>query len=165
MKRFIAALLAGSLAFAPAAFAIQNTPTPIVGPTELGETSIDQQNIVNVARIKPGSCTATTTGAEPNFTAVACNGAAGVVTTNANVTIAAVGGKDTVTITNTKVQAGDMVQCTLDSTGAAAGSTPLCTAAVVTAGQVVFTISNLTATSPAAALKLYFMVDTKGNPN
>ena len=43
--------------------------------------------------MKPGSCAVTTTGAEPNFTAVACNGAAGSVTTNANVTIAAVGGK------------------------------------------------------------------------
>lgn len=164
MKRFA---LAGGLALALCSygFAANRTPTPIVGPNETGEWDAMQQQVVDMARMKPGSCTATTTGAEPNFTAVACNGAAGAVTTNTNVTVAAVGGKDTVTITNTKVQAGDFVQCTLDSTGAAAGSTPVCTAVVVTAGQIVFTISNLTTTSPAAALKVYFAVFTQGNPN
>jgi hypothetical protein len=164
MKRLsIAAFLLAAVA--SIAFAANITLTPIVPPTETGENSAGSQQVTDMARMKPGSCTATTTGAEPNFTAVACNGAAGAVTTNANVTIAAVGGKDTVTITNTKVQAGDFVDCQLDSAGAAAGSTPTCTAVVVTAGQIVFTISNLTATSPAAALKLYFMVFTAGNPN
>lgn len=165
MMRILIPLAVSAAVFGGAALAANITPTPIVGPNETGENSLGAQQVFDFARIKIGSCTATTTGSEPNFTSVTCNGASGAITTNANVTIAAVGGKDTVTIANNKVQLGDFVQCTLDSTGAAAGSTPLCTATVVTAGQVVFTISNLTATSPAAPLKVYFLVMTAGNGN
>lgn len=162
MKRFltIMALLYAGLGVALAA---NVTPTPIVGPTETGENSLGAQQVTDFARIKIGSCTTTTTGAEPSFSAT-CNGASGAITTNTNVTKVS-GAVDLITVTNSKIQAGDFVQCTVDNTGAAAAAAAICSAAAVSTNQVIFQITNASATSPAHTLTIYFLVMTQGNPN
>jgi hypothetical protein len=165
MKRILAALAATIALIMPlTAMAAQTTPTPLVLPTETGEDSLLQQSIFNAARLKLGFCTATTTGTEPTLAAT-CNGAAGIITPGVNITLATVGALDVVTVTNDKVQLGDAVLCTMDATGAASATAAICANATVTAGQIVFNISNLLAKSPAAPLKLYFAIITKGNPN
>lgn len=162
MKRFaLAGLLCAGLT--ALAFAANITLTPIVGPNETGENSANSQMVFDVARLKMGSCTVTTTGSS-NANAGTCNGSAGVVTTNA-ISIAVTTGSALVTVTNNKVQAGDMVQCELDATGATSTSLPLCASAQVSAGQIIFTLVNLGAATEVANLKIYFLVNTAGNPN
>jgi hypothetical protein len=165
MRRFLAhaAMLSLLLASIGMARAANVTLTPIVPPTETGENSLQAQQVVDMARLKVGTCSATTAGAEPTFTAT-CNGASGIITLNANMTKVS-GALDNVTVTNSKVQAGDMVQCTLDSTGAAAAAAPVCSAVQVAAGSIVFQLTNVSATSPAANIKFYFLINTQGNPN
>lgn len=159
------ALLIGAfmLVCASAAWALQNTPTPPVPPNETGEASQHQQEILDVARLKPGQCTVTTTGSS-NANVGTCNGASGVITTN-SISIAVTTGSAVVTIQNNKVQAGDIVLCTLDATGATATSLPDCSSVQVSAGQMIFTLTNTGAATEVANLKIYFLVLTKGNPN
>ena len=163
-NRLISALLAGSLFCSPA-FAIERTPTPIVAPTELGETSIDQQNIVNVARLKPGFGTATcaVSGAA---CAATINNAAGIVTFT-TATAGASGTSPSVgTITDNKVGANDAILCSTDQNGITSGAVITCSAHITAAGT--FTISLFDASVTAmtsSTLKVSFLVITSGNPN
>jgi hypothetical protein len=160
MKRF--ALAASiTLALCAIAYAAIRVPAVIVTPPETGEWDAMQQQVVDVARLKPGMCTVTTGGSEAAQTGT-CNGAAGVVTSGFNITVVS-NAKDTVTLTNNKVQVGDMCIAMIDDTGAAAASVPEITSCKVSAGQLILTVSNASATSAAAALKYYFLVLTQGN--
>lgn len=139
----------------------EGTPTPPVG-LERGEWSYTRDEIVSMARFKPGFGTATASGTTSAQT-VTLNNASGVITTGA-MSI----GQDllgTITMTNNKVQAGDAVFAMMDGTGATPNSVPVIASVQVTAGQVVFNLSSLSSTSSLTALSFYFMVATKGNPN
>lgn len=153
----------GLLALAGQALSIESTNTPIVPPNETGEEKLHQQQILDAARLKLGSCTVTATGAEATETAT-CNGAVGAVTMSANMTKVS-GAIDLITVTNNKITAGDYVQCTLDTTGAAAAAAAFCSGVQVSQNQVIIQLTNASATSPAATLKVYFSVTTQGNPN
>lgn len=165
MKRILSALAAIVCAGA-LAYAANVTPTPIVGPNETGEWGAMQQQIVDVARFKPGMCstTASGSGAAGGTETATCNGAAGQVTT-VSLTIATVGALNTVTITNSKVQAGDACIATLDPLAAAATSAPFVLSCHVTANTLTVIISNVLAVSPASAVEIDFLVLTQGNPN
>ena len=162
MKRLLFAGVA-MLVVATAAWALQNTPTPIVNPPETGEFSGVQDQVVDMARLKVGSGTLTAGGSATAATGT-LNFASGVVTWPANLTIIS-NATATLTLTNSKVQAGDVVFGMIDSTGAAAGSVPEVASVQVSAGQVVFVLTNASATSPAIPVKVYYLVVTKGNPN
>lgn len=162
--------LAGGLALACVlsylAWAANITPTPIVGPTETGEWSAMQQQVVDIARLKPGLCTATATGsgAAGGTETVTCNGAWAQITT-VSLTIATIGALNTVTVTNSKVQAGDGCVATVDATGAAATSAVFVQTCEVSASTLTIILTNILAVSPAAPVKINAMVLTQGNPN
>jgi len=149
------------------ALAAEPTPTPIVGPNETGEDKTAAQQVFNMARLKLGGAAITATGtaaAATVLTAANYNYASGIVTWPAPLTIVS-NATATLTMANTKIQAGDIVMGILDATGAAAGAIPEVASVQVTAGQAVFTLTNASATSPAVAIKVMFFVITKGNPN
>jgi len=163
MKRALAGgillALLGSVALALIA-----TNSPIIGPTETGEWSAMQQQVVDVARLKPGMTVATAGGSASAATLTA-NTAAIAATWPANLTIVS-DATATLTWTTTKAQAlGDGVLCTLDRNGSAAAAVPFVAGVALTAGQVVVTLSNSSATSPAAAVIVYCMIITQGNGN
>lgn len=157
---FLSALVIG------AAFAANVTPTPIVPPNETGENSEASQQVFNMARFKPGLCTATATGsgAAAGAQTVTCNGAWAQITT-VTLTIATVGALNTVTVTNNKVQAGDGCQATVDATGAAATSAVFVQSCAASANTLTVILTNILAVSPAAAVKINLLVTTSGNPN
>ena len=120
-----------------------------------GTWSEKQDEQAAIGQLQPGMGTAT--GNSPTIS----NGS-GVITTAALTTAA--GATQAITLTNTRVAAGDAVLCTVDP-GASAG-TPICANAAVTAGQVVFTIQNIHASAALnAAVKVYFVVLKAGNTN
>jgi SpoU rRNA methylase family enzyme len=162
MKAFRAAL-AALLISGGITLAANITPTPVVPPNETGENSAASQQILDMARFKPGFCTVTTAGSEAAQTGT-CNGASGLITSGFSITVIS-NAKDLMTITNNKVQAGDLCIAMIDDTGAAAASVPEVASCRVTAGQIVLVITNASATSPAAALKAMFLIITQGNPN
>lgn len=170
MRRLIiaAALLAASTACVLAqgtSGTAPTIPTSPVSPTETGENSASNAQILSIARLKLGYCTGTTVVPEATQT-VTCNGAMGILTTGMNITVVS-NGKDLITVTNNKVLATDACIAMIDDTGAAAASVPEVTGCRVPAagGQLILVVSNASATSPAAALKVYFMVLTAGNPH
>jgi hypothetical protein len=162
MKRIA---LAGLLlaAFCQAALAANATNTPIIPPTETGENSSMQQQVVDVARFKPGFCTVTAGGTGNQ--AVTCNGAAGSITLPAQ-SFGALS-NTVITSTDSKLQTGDQVLCTLDSHAAATATNPECSAQNNGAGAIVFTISNSNATTATGSITLLinFLILTVGNPN
>lgn len=164
MKRMLRSLAAAMLLAASfPAFAANVTLTPIVPPNETGENSSSAQQVVDMARFKPGTCTVTTTGSS-NANSGTCNGASGIVTTN-SISIAVTTGSATITITNNKVQTGDMVLAMIDSTGATANSLPDVSSVQVSNNQIIFTLTNTGAATEVANLKIYFLVMSAGNPN
>ena len=126
--------------------AIQTTPTPIVPPTELGETSIDQQNIVNMARLKLGFGTVAITVAASTGSGT-LNNAAGIITLSAATAGASGATPSVITLNNNKAQIGDVVQCSPDQTGATAGSVLTCNSHVGSAGVITFTLYDATPTA------------------
>jgi hypothetical protein len=168
MKRLLASLSAGLLLtsiIANAAFAANATPTPVVPPTETGENSEMQQQIVDMARIKPGQCTATAagSGAAAGTQTVTCNGASGVITTVA-LTMNAAAGINTVTVTDDKVQVGDIVMAIMDNSTTPAAQTEVLAVNAIAAGS--FNIQLIQDNTTACGVcKVYFTVFTKGNPN
>ena len=165
MKRFILSL---GLTFGlfGLAYAANITLTPIVGPTETGENSLGSQQVTDMARVKPGFCTATATGsgAAAGTETATCNGALAQVTT-VSLTIATVGALNTVTITDSKVQAGDACVATADTTGAAATSAVFVQTCKVSANTLTVILTNILAVSPAAPVVINALVLTQGNPN
>lgn len=89
--------------------------------------------------------------------AVTINDLFGIITTEALTT--AQNAVATVTLTNSKVAAGDLVLATLGN-GTNTQGTPVLTRSSVTASTVTFKISNMHASAEAlnGTLKIYFMV-------
>lgn len=86
------------------------------------------------------------------------NGTVGQITTEALSTAAA--GEYTLTLTNSSIEAGDMVLASADANGSA--GTPGIGGCTVTAGQVVITVTNLHASAAFnAAIKINFVVIKK----
>jgi hypothetical protein len=164
MKRLLLACVP-LLVLAGVAWALQSTPTPVV-PPETGETSNVQDQIMDMARLKVGMCktTATGSGAAAGTQTATCNGGSGSVTT-VTMTFAAVGALNTVTVTNSKVNAGDICMVTVDpltTTGTAAPEAMSCR---VTANTLTILLINNLAVSPAGPINVNFLVVTTGNPN
>ena len=163
MKRFLLGVAVLLFSSALAWGVTEGTKTPPVGG-ESGEDSLHQGEVFTVARIKPGMGTATfaVSGAAASGT---LNTASGAVTLTAT-TAGASGASPTVlTLTNNKVQAGDIVFCEVDQTGATAGTVLECNPHV-TAGTVTFSIYSATPTAlTSSTVIVYFFVLTKGNPN
>ena len=87
--------------------------------------------------------------------AATCNYLAGTITTEALTTAAAA--EYTLTLTNSKIAAGDMVFASADA--ASSAGTPAIGGCTVTAGQVVITVSNVHASDAFnAAIKIHFFV-------
>jgi hypothetical protein len=163
MKRLLLALPA--MAVVGYALALQGTLTPPV-PPETGEDSLHQAEIFNMARLKVGLCTATATGsgAAAGTETATCNGGSGSVTT-VTLTFAAVGALNTVTITNSKVNLGDICMVTVDPLATAAGAAPEAMSCKVAANTLTVILINNLAVSPAGPVNVNFLVITKGNPN
>jgi hypothetical protein len=117
-----------------------------------------------MARFKLGSGTLTSAVAGSAASGT-LNSASGAWTLT-SATAGASGATPTVaTLTNSKVQAGDIVICEIDQTGATAGSVLSCNPHV-TASTIAFSVYSATPTAlTASTIVLYFMVLTKGNPN
>ena len=146
------------------AWAVQEgTKTPIAAG-ETGENSLSQGEVFNVARFKPGlgTLSVTVSGAAAAGT---LNTAAGIITA-ATATAGASGTAPTViTLTNNKVQAGDLVLCVMDQTGITAGAVITCSPHV-TASTIAFTLADASVTAmTSSTIILYYLVVTKGNPN
>lgn len=87
--------------------------------------------------------------------AATCNTLIGQITTESLTTAAAA--EYTLTLTNTKIDAGDMVLASVDA--ASSAGTPGIGGCTVTADQVVITVTNLHAADAFdAAIKINFMV-------
>lgn len=97
--------------------------------------------------IRPAAATASSN-------AVTLNAANGVITTEALSTAGAA--EYVCTMTNNQVGANDFVLWSVDM-GASAGQGVAC-CATVTAGQVVFVVSNVSASAFDAAIKIKFMI-------
>lgn len=119
-----------------------------------GINSQSQDQQVAAGQMQVGSGTAT-------GNSVTINNATGVITTASLTT--AQNAVTPITMTNARVAVGDMVLCTVDP-GASAGN-PFCANAAVTAGQVIFNVSNNAAAALNAPVKIYFWVNKSGNPN
>jgi L-serine deaminase len=150
---------------ASAAYAANVTLTPIVPPTETGENSLSSQQVVDMARLKPGSCSATI-AISTSAGSGTCNGAMGIL----SVTTATAGASGTspsvITLNDSKVQVGDMVDCTPDQTGATSGAVLTCNAHVGSAGVITLSIYDGSATAmTSSSVTLEFMVFTQGNSN
>lgn len=114
----------------------------------------DEQVAMGQLQMGMGSSTGTLT---PTI-----NTGAGIITTTSLSTAA--GATQAVTLTNSRVAAGDMVQCTVDP-GTSTG-TPTCANAKVTAGTVVFTIQNIhSATALNNTVNVMWMINKAGNTN
>jgi len=163
MKRFILSL---GLTFGlfGLAYAANITLTPIVGPTETGENSLGSQQVTDTARLKPGMGTLpiTVSGAAGSGT---LNTAAGIITLSA-ATAGASGATPTViTLTDSKIQAADLLLCTVDQTGATAGSVLVCNGHA-TAGGATLTLYDASSTAlTSSTVIVNFFVLTNGNPN
>jgi len=169
MKRILLGALAVA-AIVTAAYALQPTPTPPIAP-ETGEESGAAASVVNVARLKLGQGALSLTVASSAASGT-LNNASGVITL-ASATAGASGATPTtVTLTNSKAQAGDLIFCDVDQTGAPAAAVVLCNSHIQAVGggagggQIVFTIQSATPTAlTATTITLYYLVVTKGNPN
>jgi hypothetical protein len=165
MKRNLLIGVAALLLTCGLAWAVtETTKTTVVTPPEVGENSLSQGEIFNVARLKTGFGTKSTavSGAAAADT---INSASGIWTLTA-ATAGASGATPTVaTLTNSKVGANDMVLCSVDNNGATAAAVLVC-APHVTANTVVFTIySPGTTALLSSTIKIGFLVVTSGNPN
>lgn len=143
--------------FAGGAQAAQTTRSVLVAPNETGEVSREQQSVFNVARLKVGFGTGTCSS-----NAVTINTASGLITTESLSTAA--GSTQAITLTSNKIQTGDIVMAMVDP-GSSAG-TPTVVNTAVSASTAVFLVKNVHATNALnAAIKIMFVVLTKGNPN
>lgn len=114
----------------------------------------DEQAAIGQLQVGSGSQSGSNT---PSFNAGSGNITTAVLSTAALTNQA-------ITLTNTRVAVGDMVQCTLDPNGSTGN--PVCLNATITAGQIVFTIRNVDPTvALSTAVKIYFVINKAGNPN
>lgn len=156
MIRRIGLALAALTLVAGAALALDVNRTPLVSP-ESGQFSERGAQVVSAARLQVGTGTGTCVS-----NAVTINKASGVITTEALTTAAAA--TQAITLTNSKIQAGDMVIATADPNGST-GTVTVANVAV-SAGSAVILLQNIHASVALnAAVKIMFFVVTKGNPN
>jgi hypothetical protein len=159
-------LLIGVMLFsAGAAMAANITLTPVVPPTETGEKSDASQQIMDFARIKLGFGTATI-AISSSAGSGTLNNAVGLITLTAATAGASGATPSVITVNDSKVQVGDAVQCSADSTGATAGAVLVCNAHVTSAGVITLTLYSATPTAlTSSTVVLNFEVLTAGNPN
>lgn len=119
-----------------------------------GIKSDSQDQQVAMGQMQLGAGTAT-------GNSVTINNGAGVITTASLTT--AQNAVTAITLTNNRVAVGDQVQCTVDPLSSAGN--PFCANAKVTAGQVVFNVSNNAAAALNSPVAIYFWVNKAGNPN
>lgn len=119
-----------------------------------GIKSDSQDQQVAMGQMQLGSGTAT-------GNSVTINAGSGVITTASLTT--AQNAATAITLTNSRVAVGDMVQCTVDPLSSAGN--PFCASAKVTAGQVVFQVSNNFAAALNGPVAIYFWINKAGNPN
>jgi len=164
MKRRLLALAAAGVLVASAAYAANITLTPIVPPTETGENSLGSQQVTDMARFKLGMGTVAIT-VSGSAGAGTCNFAACIITLSA-ATAGASGATPTViTLTDSKVQAADIVLCTVDQTGATAGAVLVCNSHEA-AGSATLTLYDASATALlSSTVVLNIVTVTNGNPN
>lgn len=112
----------------------------------------DEQAAIGQMQLGSGSATGNS---------VTINNGAGIITTASLTT--AQSAVTPITLTNSRVAVGDMVQCTVDP-GASAG-VAFCANAAVTAGQVIFNVGNLAAAALNAPVKIYWWINKAGNSN
>jgi hypothetical protein len=144
LKRVALALSAAAMSFS------------IAHATITGTWSEKQDENASIGQLMPGMGTQSGSNT-PSF-----NNGAGIITT-ASLSTAA-GGTQNITLTNTRVVAGDAVVATLDANGST--GQPVLANVTVTAGQIVFTIQNIHATVALnAAVKIYFLLLKQGNSN
>lgn len=177
MKRLLLALL-GAAAVVTVAYAIQPTPTPIIGGpagTETGEESLPAASVLNMARFKPGQCAPAAVAVAGGAATVTCNGASGIISLTAATAGASGVTPTVVTVNNTKAQGvwnstvaplPDGVQCTVDQTGVTAGAVLICSPRITASGVLTLTILNGSATAmTASAVRVVFLITTSGNVN
>jgi hypothetical protein len=165
MRRILFGAFAAAL-FATVAYAtVEGTKTPIVLPAESGENSIEQGEVFNVARLKPGFGTGTC-AVSGSACAVTINNAAGLITAT-TATAGASGATQTVmTVTNNKVGANDFILCSVDQNGATAGAVVTCLPHITAAGTFTINLADASVTAlTSSTLKVNFLVITSGNPN
>jgi hypothetical protein len=165
MKRFLFGAFA-AVTLITAALAAVRTPTPIVPPTETGEWDAMQQQIVDMARFKPGLTTVASTAVVASAAAVTANTAAGIIPLTAATAGASGATPTVVTVTDSKVQAADTVLCSVDQTGATAGAVITCLPHISAAGTFTLTLADASVTALASSpLTVSFLILTNGNPN
>lgn len=122
-----------------------------------GTNSAMQAQQVALGQLQVGSATGTASS-----NAVTINAASGVITTESLST--ASGATQNITLTNSRIAAGDMVFAICDP--ASSAGQPAVVSVTVTAGQAVFAVRNLHAsTALNAAVKIYFVINKAGNSN
>lgn len=119
-----------------------------------GIKSDSQDQQVSMGQMQLGSGTAT-------GNSVTINNGSGVITTASLTTAQNL--VTAITLTNNRIAVGDQVQCTVDPLSSAGN--PFCANAKVTAGQVVFNVSNNSASALNGPVAIYFWVNKSGNPN
>lgn len=165
LTNLFGALCATALLVASVAMAANRVPTPIVPPTETGEYDAMQQQVVDVARFKPGNAAATCaiSGAACSITANAASGTIAVTTATAGASGTA---PSVMTVTDNKVQVGDGILCGVDQNGITAGAVITCTSHITAAGTFTLTLSDASVTAmTSSSLTVWFLVMTQGNPN
>lgn len=157
MKRTLLALLLAGASIC-LAHATEPTKSGLIGK-ETGENSRSAAEVFNMARLKVGSRTGTCSS-----NAVTVNAASGVITTEALTTAA--GSTYTCTLTSNKITAGAMVYAIVDANGSA-GTPALANVTVTGASHTAaFIVQNIhSSTQLNSAVKIYFLVNTPGNPN
>lgn len=169
MKRYFNLFGAFSAAFvlatSIAAFAANRTPTPIVPPTETGEWDAMQQQVVDVARLKVALGTGTC-AVSSSACSVTVNNAAGLLTVTAATAGASGATPSVLTVTDSKVQVGDQIFCSVDQNGATAGAVITCTPHITAAGTFTISLYDASVTAlTSSTLTVNFLVNTQGNPN
>lgn len=115
----------------------------------------NQRVAIGEVQIGRGTATAVTNAA------TITNGS-GIITTEVLTTAA--GATQAITLTNTRIAAGDMVFSSLDPNGSA--GTPAIANVAVSANTAVFLIQNIHASAALnAALKISFWINKSGNTN
>jgi hypothetical protein len=147
------------------AYAANRTPTPIVPPTETGEWDAMQQQVVDMARFKPGQGTGTC-AISASACAVTVNNASGIVSVTAATAGASGTTQSVMTVTDNKVQVGDAILCSVDQSGATAGAVITCLPHITGAGTFTINLADASVTAlTSSTLTVWFLVMTAGNPN
>lgn len=141
-----------TLAFIAAMIALPFAAQAVITGTD----STNQAQQVRMGQLQMGLGTSTGTNT-PTI-----NNGAGIITTAA--LSAAAGATASITLTNSRIAAGDQVFASLDSNGST--GQPMIANVQVSAGQAIFVIQNIHASVALnAAVKISFLINKAGNAN